>query len=90
MLASLREVANIIAGRVRNSLKDRHQSVQCTLPDARRVAGATDWPLRTPSHRSDCFFRVRDADLELLSGARLPRSAVTRTTGTGGSRADAG
>jgi two-component system chemotaxis response regulator CheY len=63
MLASLREVANIIAGRVRNSLKDRHQSVQCTLPDARRVAGATDWPLRTPSHRSDCFFRVRNADL---------------------------
>ena len=75
MLAGLREVANIIAGRVRNSLKDRHQSVQCTLPDARRVAGATDWPLRTPSHRSDCFFTVRNADLSfyLALGCREAR-----------------
>jgi CheY-like chemotaxis protein len=62
MLAGLREVANIIAGRVRNSLKDRHQTVHCTLPDARRVANATDWPLGN-GHRSDAFFRVREADL---------------------------
>ncbi len=75
MLAGLKEVANIIAGRVRNSLKDRHQSVQCTLPDARRVAGATDWPLRSPGHRSDCFFRVRNADLSfyLALGCREAR-----------------
>lgn len=75
MLAGLREVANIIAGRVRNSLKERHDSVQCTLPDARRVAGAADWPLRTPSHRSDCFFRVRNSDLSfyLALGCREAR-----------------
>jgi CheY-like chemotaxis protein len=75
MLAGLREVANIIAGRVRNSLKDRHQSVQCTLPDARRVANATEWPLRHPSHRSDCFFRVRNHDLSfyLALGCREAR-----------------
>jgi two-component system chemotaxis response regulator CheY len=75
MLASLREVANIIAGRVRNSLKDRHQSVHCTLPDARRAANATDWPLGGHGHRSDCFFRVRDADLSfyLALGCREAR-----------------
>jgi hypothetical protein len=36
--------------------------VQCTLPDARRVANATEWPLGN-GHRSDAFFRVRDADM---------------------------
>ena len=63
MLASLGEMANIIAGRVRNSLKDRHRSVQCTLPDARRVANAIDWPAREHAHRSGGVFRVRNHDL---------------------------
>ena len=63
MLATLQEMTNIIAGRVRNSFKDRHTAVNCTLPDSRRVAKATKWPVREQGHRSDCFFRVRNADL---------------------------
>jgi two-component system chemotaxis response regulator CheY len=63
MLASLREMANIIAGRVRNSLKDRHELVYCTLPDARRVANATGWPAHVQGHHCGGFFRVRNSDL---------------------------